>query len=105
MRSLAKGRRSLYLLSSAIVTLVVLLGAPSAYADSVEEEMRTKQGSSRQNTEALACDKARNSAMSRAKLDCRTSGGLINSPEFSGCKCNRMGGKPLCAVTITYDCI
>jgi hypothetical protein len=83
---------------------MVLLGTLSSYADSAEEEKRTKQGSSRQNTEALACDKARNSAMNRAKLDCLTSGGLLNSPEFSGCKCNRMGGKPLCSVTLTYEC-
>ena len=104
MRSLTKGRRSFHLLSSAIVTLVVLLGALSSYADSAEEEKRTKRGSSRQNTEALACDNARNSAMNRAKLDCLTSGGLIDSPEFSNCKCNRMGGKPLCSVTVTYEC-
>ena len=104
MRCLTKGRRSFYLLSSAIVTLMVLLGTLSSYADSAEEEKRTKQGSSRQNTSTLACDKARNSAMNRAKLDCSTSGGILNSPEFSGCKCNRMGGKPLCSVTLTYEC-
>ncbi len=84
--------------------LVVLLGALSSFADSAEEEKRTKRGSSRQNTETLACDKARNSAMNRAKLDCLTSGGLIDSPEFSNCKCNRMGGKPLCSVNLTYEC-
>ena len=104
MRCLTKGRGSFCLLSSAIVTLVVLLGVVSSYADSAEEEKRTKQGSSRQNTEALACDNARNSAMNRAKLDCRASGGLIDSPEFSNCKCNRKGGKPLCSVTVTYEC-
>jgi hypothetical protein len=104
MRCLRKERRSFYLLSSAIVTLLVLLGALSSYADSTEEEKRTKRGSSRQNTEALACDNARNSAMNRAKLDCLASGGLIGSPEFSNCKCNRMGGKPLCAVNVTYEC-
>ncbi len=104
MRCLTKGRRSFYLLSSAIVTLVVLLGALSSYADSAEEEKRTKRGSSRQNTETLACDNARNSAMTRAKLDCLTTGGVIGSPEFSNCKCNRMGGKPLCSVNVTYEC-
>ena len=103
-RCLAKGRRSFQLLSSAIVTLVVLLVALSSYADSAGEDKRTKSGSSRQNTEALACDNARKSAMNRAKLDCSTSGGVISSAEFSGCKCNRMGGKPLCSVTVTYEC-
>ncbi len=104
MRFLTKGKRSFCLLSSAIVTLVVLLGALSSYADSVEEEKRTKQSSSRQNTRTLSCDKAHNSAMKLAKLDCLTSGGLIDSPEFSDCKCNPMGGKPLCSVTVTYEC-
>jgi hypothetical protein len=83
---------------------MALLGTLSSYADSAEEEKRTKQGSSRKNTEALACDNARKSAMNRAKLDCLTSGGIIGSAEFSGCKCNRMGGKPLCSVTVTYEC-
>ena len=104
MRCLTNGRRSFHLLSSAIVTLVVLLGALSSYADSAEEEKRTKQSSSRQNTETLACDNARNSAMKRAKLDCLTGGGLIHSPEFSNCICNPMSGKPLCSVTVTYEC-
>jgi hypothetical protein len=104
MGYLTKGKKSLDLLSSAIVTLVLLLGAPSSFADSVEEEKKIKKGSSRQNTEALACDKARQSATKRAKLDCRTNGGLIGSPEFSNCKCNRMGGKPLCSVSVSYQC-
>ncbi len=85
-------------------TLTCLLGALSSYADSTEKEQRTKQGSSRQNTGALACDKARKSAVKRAKLDCLTSGGVIDSPEFSGCKCNPMGAKALCSVTVTYEC-
>ena len=104
MRCLTEGRRSFHLLSSAIVTLVMLLVALSSYADSAEEEKRTKQGSSRKNTEALACEHARNSAMKRAKLDCSTSGALIGTAEFSNCKCNRMGGKPLCSVNVTYEC-
>ncbi len=99
MRCITEGRRSFSPLSSAIITLMVLLGALSSYADSAEEEKRTKQGSSRKNTETLACDNARKSAMNRAKLDCSTSGGVIGSAEFSGCKCNRMGGKPLWSVT------
>ena len=104
MRWLTNGRRSFHLLSSAIVALVVLLGALSSYADSAEEEKRTKQSTSRQNTRTLACDNARNSAMKRAELDCLTSGGQIDSPEFSSCECNPMGGKPLCSVTVTYEC-
>ena len=81
-----------------------LLQTPSAHADSIEEEKRTKSSSSRQNTSTLACDNARTSAMKRAKLDCLTSGGLIASPEFSGCECNLMAGKALCSVTVTYEC-
>ena len=104
MRCLTKGRRNLYLLASAIVTLALLPGALSSYADSPEEEKRTKQGSSRQSTDTLSCDKARISAMNRAKLDCLASGGVLDSPEFSDCKCNRMGGKPLCSVNVTYEC-
>jgi hypothetical protein len=85
-------------------TLTCLLGALSSYADSAEEEKRTKRSSSRQNTGTLACDKARKSAVNRAKLDCLTSGGVIDSPKFSGCKCNPMGAKALCSVTVTYEC-
>jgi hypothetical protein len=105
MRCLAKRGKSFYLLSSAIVTLVVLLGALSFPADSAAEEKRTKRESSRQSTEKLACDTARDSAMRRAKLDCLASSGIIDATEFSACKCNRMGGKPLCSVTITYECV
>ena len=104
MRWLTNGRRSFHLLSSAIVALVVLLGAPSSYADFAEEGKRTKQSTSRQNTRTLACDNAHNSARKRAKLDCLTSGGLIDSPEFSSCECNPMGEKSLCSVTVTYEC-
>ena len=104
MRCLTKGRRSFYLLSSVIVTLVLPLGALSSHADSADDGKRTKRVSSRQNTSTLACDKARKSATNRATLDCRTSGGLIESPEFSKCTCNPMGAKALCSVTITYEC-
>ena len=104
MRCITKERRSFYPLLTAIATLMLLLGPFPSYADSAEEEMRTKQGSSRKTTDALACDSARNSAMNRAKLDCGTSGGIMSSAKFAGCKCNRMGGKPLCSVTITYEC-
>jgi len=104
MGCLTKGRRSFYLLSSVIVTLALPLGALSSYADSADDGKRTKRVSSRQNTSTLACDTARKSAMSRAKLDCLTSGGLIESPEFSKCACNPMGAKALCSVTITYEC-
>ena len=84
--------------------LTCLLGALSSYADSTEDGRRIKRSSSRQNTGTLACDNARKSALNRAKLDCRTSGGLIDSPEFSKCECNPMGGKALCSVTVTYAC-
>jgi hypothetical protein len=104
MRCLTTERRNSRPFSIAIVTLVMLLGALSSYADSTEEEQRTKQGSSRKTTEALACNSARKSAMNRAKLDCGTSGGVLGSAEFSNCKCNRMGGKPLCSVDVTYGC-
>jgi hypothetical protein len=105
MECLTKGSKSSHLLSSAMVTLVMLLGALSFPADSAAEEKRTKRQSSRQNTEKLACDEARESAMNRAKLDCLAGGGIIDATEFSDCKCNRMGGKPLCSVTITYECV
>ena len=104
MRSITTERRNSRLFSSAIVTLVMLLGALSSYADSPENEQRTKQGSSRKSSEADACNSARKSAMNRAKLDCGTSGGVLGSAEFSKCKCNRMGGKPLCSVDVTYGC-
>ena len=104
MRCLTKVRRNSRLLSSAVVTIAMLLGAPSSNADFPENEQRTKQGSSRKSSEADACNSARKSAMNRAKLDCGTSGGVLGSAEFSNCKCNRMGGKPLCSVDVTYGC-
>jgi hypothetical protein len=73
-------------------------------ADSAAKERRTKKGSSRQSTSAIACDHARDSAMKLAKLDCSTSAGVIDSPEFSDCDCNPMGAKALCSVRITYEC-
>ncbi len=88
----------------AFAGVTCLLGTPSSHADSVEEEKRTKCGSSRQNTSSLACEKARVSALNRAKLDCLTSGGVIGATELSGCECNPMGGKALCSVTVTYEC-
>ena len=87
-----------------VVTLIAVLGIFSSYPGSAEGEMRSKQASSRKDNDKLACEDARESALKLAKLDCMTGAGVLDKAKFSKCECNPMGGKSLCAVTVTYKC-
>lgn len=103
MRRFEKGNKICHAISSvgAALAVVGILFSSSALA---EGTTRTKQGSSRQSTEKLACERAHESALKLADLDCNTSGGIMASPEISDCDCEPMGGKWLCSVKVTYRC-
>ena len=103
MRFIKKGRRYVFQISS-VVMLIMLLGTFSSATVFAEETMRVKKASSMNRSADLACNKARKSAKNRAELDCVTSGGIIDSQKFFACKCNHMGEKSMCSVTVTYEC-
>lgn len=103
MRRFEKGNKICRAISSisAALAVVGILYSSSALA---EGETKTKLGSSRQSTQKLACDRAQESALKLADLDCNTGGGIMTSPKVSNCDCEPMGGKWLCSVKVTYRC-
>ena len=105
MKKFQTTKRSSRTSSAIAVTLLVALGMVPSHVGSAEGETRTKHASNRNDSNALACAEARESALKLAKLDCMTSGGVFDKPEFSKCECNPMGGKPLCSVSVTYQCV
>lgn len=103
MRHFEKRHKIFHAISSVSAALAVV-GMLSSSPALAEGETKTKQGSSRQSTQKLACDRAQESALKLADLDCDTSGGIMTSPKISNCDCEPMGGKWLCSVKVTYLC-
>lgn len=103
MRCFEKGNEICRAVSSISAALIVV-GMLSSSAALAEGETKTKKSSSRQSTQKLACDRAQESALKLADLDCGTGGGIMTSPKMSDCNCEPMGGKWLCSVKVTYRC-